>query len=142
MPPCAETPVPSFSQCTNRIVRARPVSISALAIRSALVLEDPPEKTVALAPTLRSPSSSTRRHVVSSLLNWKLNTAVVGITKSISSLSMPASRIASRAASSAKLIAPWSGKRPVGTSPVPTIAVAPRLGFMRRGPGCRGGRAA
>ena len=111
-------------------------------MRSALLLDDPPENTVVLAETFFRPSSSTSRQVVSSLLNWKLNTAVVGMTKSISSLSMPASRMARRAASSAISIALRSGKRPVGTSPVPTIAVRPRRTFMRRGPECRGDTAA
>jgi len=83
--------------------------MSALATRSALVLEEPPEKTSQLLVTFFKPNSSTSRQVASSLLNWELKSDPVGMTKSISPLSIPASPIAMRADSNAKLMAPWSG---------------------------------
>ncbi len=104
-------------------MRAAPVETSASATASMLELLPPPAITCTFILALRSmPSSSQSRENTRSTLKCREANAPVGITTSISRGDSPASRMAPRAASTAASISLRSGKRPDGTSPMPTTA--------------------
>src|SRR2546430_14662978 len=96
-----------------------------------LELLPPPAITWTFILALRSmPNSSQSLENTRSTLKCREANAPVGITTSISRGDSPASRMAPRAASTAASISLRSGKRPDGTSPMPTTAAdADRLDF-------------